>query len=540
MPAPPEAPNPDAAAAPTGPGTLRALVVDDGRDDAERAALICDDETLTHGALRARVAAVARALLAAGVRAGDRVAILLPNGAAFLEAFFGTTAIGAIAVPLNTRLHPTEHAALLQDCTPVALMADAAYGASIAAVRASVGSVHTFVTAGPRGASPGPDVDAGSGAVGVIVHRFAAWRDAHAGPLPAAAIAPDQPASILYTSGTTSQPKGVVLSHGNYRADIAHVAAEAGADRNSVNLQISPLYHAACVHTLAHLAAGGTTVLPQRYDADAALAAIARHRVTYLFAVPTVLYELLDHPGFGHHDLRSLRRIAYGAAAISGPRLEQALRAFGPILMHAYGLTETSSHASVLRPDEHLHRAGSIGRGLPGVALRVVDDAGCDVAPGGIGEILVRGPNVMTGYWSRPQETAAVLRDGWLHTGDLARIDADGYLFVVDRIKDLVISGGVNVYPRESEHVLAGHPAVADVAVFGVPDPHWGEALAAAVVLRPGQAADAQTLLAFARTRLGAFKLPKRVHFLDQLPKTASGKVRKADLRARFQTSPSP
>ena len=522
---------PDDARATTGaPRTLAALLFESAHAHDAHIALICDDEVLTYGTLRARASAVARALQASGVRAGERVAILLPNGAAYLETFFGATALGAIAVPLDTRLHPTEHVHLLLDCMPVAMVVDAAYAASMQAVRAQVPSVHTFVIA--DGAATG---HAPSGA-----HRYARWRDDHAGPPPEQAISAAQPATILYTSGTTSQPKGVVLSHANHLADITHVAAEAGAGRDSVNLQISPLYHAACVHTLAHLAAGGTTVLPSRFDAGSVLAAIARHRVTYLFAVPTVLYELIDHPAFTRHDLRSLQRISYGAAAISGPRLEQALRAFGPILMHAYGLTETSSHASVLRPEDHLRVPGSIGRSLPGVALRVVDDAGHDVAAGGVGEILVRGPNVMSGYWQRPQETAAVLRDGWLHTGDLARIDANGYLFVVDRMKDMVISGGVNLYPRESENVLAAHPAVADVAVFGVPDPHWGEALAAAVVLRPGHEADAQALLSFARTRLGSFKLPKRVHFVDQLPKTASGKVRKADLRAQFIASTHP
>ncbi len=501
--------------------SLAGVLFDDARNDADRPALICDERAVSHGTLRARVAALARALVAEGVNSGDRVAVLLPNGAEFVEAFFGITAIGAIVVPLNTRLHPGEHAALLADCTPVLMIVSTDYADSATRVARSVRSVRTFVTVGRDDH-------------GTVAPTYEHWIGTHAGPLPRAAVVPNSPAALLYTSGTTAQPKGVVLTHGNYLADFRHVASEAGAGPHSVNLQLSPLYHAAAVHTLAHLAVGGTSILLRRFDPTEVLENIQRHRVTYLFAVPTMLYELLDHPALGRYDIGSLRTISYGAAAISGARLEQAQSRFGPKLLHAYGLTETTSHASVLRAEEHLIAPGSIGRGVDDVELRLVDEQGRDVAPGDVGEILVRGPNVMAGYWNRPEETARALRDGWLHTGDLARRDDRGFIYIVDRKKDMVISGGVNIYPREAENVLARHPAVADVAVFGVPDPRWGEALAAAVVLREGADADAASLLAFARNRLGGFKLPKHVHFVEALPKTASGKVRKDDLRKMF------
>lgn len=491
-------------------------------DGGERPALICDDRTLSHAALRARIEALARALQSAGVRSGDRVAVLLPNCAEFVEAFFGITAIGAIVVPLNTRLHPGEHAGLLADCSPVLMIAASEYRASAEHVAQRVPSVRSFVTVGPGGED-------------AAFPAYASWVGAHAGPMPQAEISSGSPAALLYTSGTTAQPKGVVLTHGNYLADFRHVAAEAGIGPDGVNLQLSPLYHAACVHTLVHLVAGGSSVLMRRFDPAEVLERIERHRVTYLFAVPTMLYELLDHPGIRRHDIGSLRTVSYGAAAISGARLEQAQRVFGAKLLHAYGLTETTSHSSVLRADEHRIAPGSIGRGIDDVQLRVVDELGRDLGPGEVGELLVKGPNVMAGYWNRPEETAHTLRGGWLHTGDLARRDERGFLYIVDRKKDMVISGGVNLYPRESEDVLARHPAVADVAVFGVPDERWGEVLVAAVVPRKGAGIDAETLLAFARTQLGSFKLPKRVHFVDELPKTASGKVRKADLRSRFQ-----
>ncbi|MDR1967886.1 MAG: AMP-binding protein, partial [Burkholderiaceae bacterium] len=379
----------------------------------QRIALFDEGQPLSYGQLAGAAAGVARALQAEGIGPGDRVAVLLPNGAAFLECFFGIASAGAIVVPLNTRLHPAEHASLLRDCRPRLLVAHVDYRDSIAALRAALPEV-SLVVQGP-GAAP---------AVAGL-RRYAQWRAADAA-LPPVAINAAQPAALLYTSGTTSAPKGVVLTHGNYLAMFAALAAELDMNSDSVNLQLSPLYHAAAIHTLLHLAVGGTTVLQSRFDPAQVMAAVARHGVTYFFAVPTMLYQLLDHPERDRYDLSSLRTISYGAAAITGARLKQARAFFGDKLLHAYGMTETTSHASVLGPEEHLTAAGSIGRGLSGVALRVVDGAGRDAAPGAIGEILVRGRNVMQGYWERPGETAAALAGGWMHTGDLARIDARG------------------------------------------------------------------------------------------------------------------
>ena len=481
---------------PRSAATLRELLEPLRRTRGGHAALVAGDTVLSYAQLAGRAAGVVQALRAQGIHHGDRVALLLPNGPAFLEVIFGTVAIGAIAVPMNTRLHPQEHVRLLQDCRPRVLVAHADYRPAVSAITAALPGLAPVV------------LDGGAPAPGELA--YADWR-AEDAALPGAAVAPEDVAALLYTSGTTSAPKGVMLTHAGYLADFAHVAAEIGVTPDSVNLQLSPLYHAAAVHTLVHLAAGATTVLMPRFDAAEVLAAIEHHRVSYLFAVPTMLYQLLDEPTRGRHDLGSLRTISYGAAAIAGARLEQALAVFGCKLLHAYGMTETTSHASVLRPAEHLVAAGSIGRGLPGTVLRVVDEAGADVAPGAIGEILVQGPQLMRGYWQRP--------------------DDRGYLFIVDRKKDMVISGGVNVYPREAEEVLARHPAVADVAVYGVPDPLWGEALAAAAVLKPGQHATPQALLEFARSQLAGFKLPKQLAIVDSLPKTASGKVRKTELR---------
>lgn len=490
--------------------------------DRDRTAIVSNNNEITYADLQSRTSCVANALLKHGIGRGDRVALLLPNCVEFVEAFFGVTAVGAIIVPLNTRLHPSEHVALFKDCRPKLLIAHQDYGSTVTALRVAGMSIDTIWVADDATLA------------GQIDYRD--WTGTMTSTLPViGSVSGSTPASILYTSGTTSAPKGVVLTHRNYLTDFEHVEAVTKASKHSVNLQLSPMYHAAAVHTLALLTVGGTSILNLRFDPEEVLRQIQRYRVTYFFAVPTMLYQLMDHPNLANFDISSLQIISYGAAAITGARLEHAMRVFGPKLLHAYGMTETTSHASVLNPEGHLIAPGSIGRGLSGTQLRVVAEAGQrDVKPGEVGEIIVKGDHVMSCYWERPEETQKTIRNGWLYTGDLARVDSDGYVFIVDRKKDMVISGGVNIYPREAEEVFAKHPAVADVAVFGLPDSHWGESLMAAVVLRPLHTTTEQELMEFARSHLGGFKLPKRLVFLEILPKTASGKVQKTELRKQF------
>lgn len=483
----------------------------------ETTSLISGSSRISYAELRRNARGVSCALQRENVRRGARVAILLKNCPEFIECFFGIAGAGAIAVPLNTRLQPQEHVRLLQDCEPDVLVTAGGFQASIDAIVANVPSVRCVVVV---------DQEGGTGT------NYSDWRR-HAPEPPAdPGTTPEDAAAILYTSGTTSSPKGVVLTHKNYVSDIRQVSVEIQPTRQSINLQLSPMYHAAFVHTLVHVACGARTVLAQDFDATATLERIQEEKATYFFAVPTMLYMMLDHPEISKYDLGSLQMISYGAAAITGARLHEANKVFGGNkLIHAYGLTECTSHASVLRPAEHHVAPGSIGRGMRGVQIRVVTSGGTDAAPHEIGEIVVRGDNVMKEYWKRPEETARTLVRGWLHTGDLGKRDELGYVRVVDRKNDMVISGGVNVFPRESEEVLAAHPSVAEVAVFGVQDPLWGESLVAAVVLRPDCWVSTTDLQSYAREHLAGFKLPKEVYVLDELPKTASGKVKKGDLR---------
>jgi len=504
--------------------SLRELLFDNPKIAPERKAILFEGRWRTFAELQARTGAVGAALRQAGIGRGDRVAVLLQNRPEFFETYFAITGIGAIFVPLNWRLHPAEHAALLADAEPKLLIAARAYEPNFERLRQAVPTLERFVVVD----------DAGSAA-----DSYEAWiAPTHGMPLPeTAGLDGDTDAAILYTSGTTSRPKGVVLTHGNYLADFGHLACVVKPGQDGVNLQISPLYHAACAHSFFHLASGAATVLIEKFEPGEALRMIEQERVTYFFAAPTALYQMMDHPDFARRDHSSLKTISYGAASISMARLREAAQAFGPILIHAYGMTETTSHASILLAPDHAGALGSIGKGLGQCEMRVVDPLGKDCPVGEIGEILVRGPNIMKkGYWRRPDATAEAFRDGWLSTGDLARTDEHGFVYVVDRKKDMVISGGVNIYPREIEEVIAAHPAIAEVAVHGMPDPHWGEALAAAVVLREGKSASVQEIIDFCRNRIGGYKVPKHIKIVNALPKTASGKIMKTELRASFNT----
>jgi long-chain acyl-CoA synthetase len=459
----------------------------------------------SYGELGERIGDCARALTAAGVRPGDRVAYLGRSSVTCFEVVLGAASVGALAVPLSWRLTAEEVAGLLGDAEPA------------------------VVVAGPEDADR-----AGADAV-VVGEPYEAWLAAHRTGGRAVPTRPvvgaDDPALILYTSGTTARPKGVVLTHGNLAAMVASTLPMIGLDERSVHLVCMPLFHIAGLGAgVSGLAAGASTVLLADADPARVVDAVARHRVTHTLLVPSALRRVVEHLEAHGGDVSSLASVVYGASPIAPDVLERALRALPARFHQTYGLTESTGRVVVLGPDDH--RAGgprlrSAGRPLPGVELRFDGP-----------EICVRSPHVMAGYWRRPDETAAVLApDGWLRTGDAGHLDADGYLFVTDRLKDVIVSGGENVSPAEVEDVLRGHPGVADVAVVGVPDPRWGETVRAFVVRRDdadGRSVTTDDLAAFARGLLAGFKCPKGYEWIDALPRSASGKVLKRDLRAAF------
>ncbi|RYE93946.1 MAG: long-chain fatty acid--CoA ligase [Myxococcales bacterium] len=487
-------------------------------------ALIVGSTTLTYAQLHDQAARFGAALGTLGVTAGQRVALLLPNVPAFTIAYYGALYAGASVVPLNVLLTADEIAYHLTDAQAAALVTvDALLPAALPGAR-QAGSVP--VIAARLGEGPLPD--------GVLAFSDLIAAATPLDDLPA--TSPDDTAVILYTSGTTGRPKGAELTHFNlfHNADYM-VRRLLPGDETWVSLVALPLFHSfgqTCVQN-ATLGLGGTLVLLPRFDPTAALELMSRHRVTFFAGVPTMYIAMLQHPDASRFDLTGLKFCVSGGS----PMPVEVMRAFdakyGVNILEGYGLSETSPVASfnVLgRPK----KAGSVGLPITGCEFRLLGDDGQIVTTSGVaGEIIIKGPNVMKGYLGRPEATAEAIVDGWFRTGDVAVRDDEGYYTIVDRKKDMLIRGGFNVYPREIEEVLYQHPAVMEAAVIGVPHPTHGEEVAAIIALRPGQSVTADELIAHCKERLAAYKYPRTVEFRDSLPKTATGKILKRELRAR-------
>ncbi|MBN0046754.1 long-chain fatty acid--CoA ligase [Streptomyces actuosus] len=491
---------------------LAEFLVETAQRQPERPALRLGTATLTYAELDRLSAQAATLLRAEGLRDGDRVALMLPNVPEFVVLYYGILRAGGIVVPLNPLLKARETAYHLGDCGAVLLL-----------------EWH----AAPGEGSEGADA-AGVRCIAVEPEAFAARlaeQEPQAGTAPAAA---DDVAVLLYTSGTTGRPKGAALTHAGLRHNTeVNVAEVQRMTPDDVVVGCLPLFHIfgqTCTMNVAVRSGASLTLVP-RFDPQTVLDAIARDRATVFEGVPTMYAALLQHPAAADADVSTLRMCISGGASLPVEILHAFEEQFGCMVLEGFGMSETSPVVSFNHPDRP-RRPGSVGTPIRDVEVRLVDDAGRDVAPGEVGELAVRGPNLMKGYWNRPEETAATVPDGWLRTGDLARRDEDGYLYIVDRKKDLVIRGGYNVYPREIEEVLHEHPAVALAAVLGVPDERLGEEVAAAVVLRPGARATAEEIQEFVRERVAAYKYPRKVWLVDALPMGPSGKILKRQITA--------
>ncbi len=496
---------------------LHDLLQTTARESPEAEAVSCGGVRLSYAELLARVRRLGNVLLAAGLERGDRVAILSPNCHAFLESYFAAAGADLVLVPVNIRLTARDLAFILDDSGARMLIAHPELGGLVA----ESGAENVLFT--------GPDNEA-------------ALRCALDDSLPASA-AGDDIAQIYYTSGTTGTPKGVMLTHANV-ATHAHAAiGEFRLSSADVWAHVAPLFHLADAWaTFAITAAGGRHVIVPRFDPSRVLAAFREEGVTLTNLIPTMLNSLVREKGAADAPYPSLRCVFSGGAPISPALVRRIMETFGTEYVQTYGLTETSPYLTVsllnerqrgLPEEERFRLASRTGRPFEGVELKVVDENGREVEPDDleVGEILARGPTVTPGYWNRPEETEAAFADGWLRTGDLAVIDAEGFLNIVDRKKDVIITGGENVYSTEVEHVLHEHPSVREVAVIGLPDEHWGETVKAVVALSQGAEPDEAALIAFCRERMAGFKIPRAVEFVDELPKTATGKIRKRSLR---------
>jgi acyl-CoA synthetase (AMP-forming)/AMP-acid ligase II len=510
---------------------LGAPRVDVGRD---RLAVIHGAERLTYDELDRRADLAASALSSSGVEPGDHVGYLGLNSAGSIELLIGCARIGAVGVYYNWRLAPRELAVVLADSAPDLLVCDAMFVPLAAAAAGELVDPPRLVVRSGAG-----DIEVPTGAV-----EYDRWMTSGTGAVPPVQPSSDDVAVQLYTSGTTGVPKGARLTHRGFAAAMPDTAGFWGLDGDSRVLSVLPMFHIAGIGTAAAtLWAGGTLVIADDASAAATLRDIETHGLTHIILASVMLQALVDAPEFPAADLRTLRTVSYGAAPISESVLATVLDRLDCAVMQPYGLTETTGVLTLLTADDHRaaladggdpSRLRTCGTARPGVELRVVEPTtGVDVEPGEPGELWARSERIMSGYWNRAEQTAEVLvGDGWFRTGDVAVMDADGYVELRDRLNDMIISGGENVYPVEVENVIQAHPDVAHVAVIGVPHDRWGETPVAAIVPEPGRDLDPDDVIAFARDRLAHYKCPTAVHVVDTLPRNATGKVLRKELRS--------
>jgi long-chain acyl-CoA synthetase len=498
-----------------------------GRERPDHVSLILDDIRVTWAELYERSQQVAAGLTDAGVGSQDRVAFLDKNGIEHFEMLFGAGLLNAVCVDVNWRLAPPEVAYIVNDAQAKVLVVGPDFVPVLDAIVDELETVTKVVVIG-----------------GHPVHEsYADWVDRQPAHDPGVPSSSDDVAFQLYSSGTTGRPKGVMLSNDNFFALLPMAKEIWELSPDAVNLVAMPLFHiGGGGWATAGMYEGCTSVILRELDPAALVGLIADLKVTHAFLVPVALQFMLMVPGIEDADFSSLQVIVYGASPISEEVLAKSVDVFKCKFWQAYGLTETTGAVVNLAPDDHdvsgpnRHRLRSCGTPGPGVELRIVDnDTGADTEQGEVGEIWVRSPQVMKGYWNMPEETErAITPDGWFKTGDAGYLDADGFLYIHDRVKDMIVSGGENVYPAEVENVLMGHPAVADCAVIGVPHEKWGETAKAIVVKQPDADLTQEDVIAYCQERLAKFKCPTSVDWADMLPRNPSGKILKKDLREPY------
>ena len=488
------------------------------------------DRQITYQDFYGLVQESARKLASLGAGKGDRIALLMLNSPEFLELYFSSAMAGTVIVPLNTRWHLNEIIYTLADSGSKILFVDDRFGSLVPAIRSALPTIETVVYA-DQGKCPSGLLD---------------WRSLTPPENRAQFPEPDENDlfGLFYTSGTTGGPKGAMLTHRNIYSNAVHsLLPPSRLLMEGKWLHSAPMFHLADCGAIPALTLCGTThCFLASFDPEATLQAIERYRITSLVLVPTMVNMVVNHPAFERYDLSSLTRIMYGASPMPLPLLKQAVDKFRCEFAQGYGMTEVSPVLTVLSPADHCFDdtdrdfapVKSAGKPVTGVEVRVVDHNDNDVPIGEVGEVIARGPNVMKGYWNRPEVNAEVLRGGWMHTGDLGAFDEEGFLYILDRKKDMIKTGSENVYSPEVESILCAHPAVLEAAVIGVPDPTWGETIRAVAVARPSCTLTEEQLIGWCRDRLTHFKCPTSVVFTDALPKGGTGKVQKNVLREKF------
>jgi acyl-CoA synthetase (AMP-forming)/AMP-acid ligase II len=509
--------------------TLRDLTERNAHLHGDDIHLIFGERRSTFRSFADRALRLASALYELGMRSQDRVAMLAMNCAEYLEVYGACEIAPFIIVPINFRLAGPEVEFMLRDSAPRVLIFEQQYAALLEELRPRLPGIQHYVAIGEPTQA------------GAAAHRYEELLSSADPAGPPLRPRSEDIHSITYTSGTTGKPKGAILSHECVLALFAAWSYELGADLGHKILLSMPYFHiGARSQGGAMTYRGGTLVVHRSFDAREIVRTVERERITQLHLAPTLMQAVLDLPDIEQFDLSSLRTINYAAAPMPLTTLKRAMQRFGPILINGYGQTEGAG--TVLRKHYHrpegkpkdLERLTSVGQPVLDTRVRIVDDHDHDVPLGAVGELCLHSRQNMIGYWNNSAATIEALRGGWLHTGDLARQDEDGFIYLVDRKKDMIVSGGENVYSREVEEALMSHPAVADAAVIGVPDPKWGEAVKGIVVCKPGAVCTAADLLAHCRTLIAGYKCPKSVEFVAELPRLPSGKVSKVRLRERY------
>jgi acyl-CoA synthetase (AMP-forming)/AMP-acid ligase II len=506
---------------------LRDITLRNARYYPSRPAVIFENRRVTHAEFAARAFRLGNGLIARGLRRQERVAVLAPNCVEYLEIFAACESANLVVVNINYRLTARELIDIGRDCEPAALIFHEQFKDLAGQLLREIPSLRmSFCVGGQHhGAEP-----------------YEAASEGCSDAPPAVAIDDSDVAYLIYTSGTTGRPKGVMLSHRAIVESARCISHEGGARSADVMLIVMPMFHiGGRIEQLCYTIVGATIVLHGSFDAAAILRSIGAERVTSAHLAPIMVQRLLDSVDLASTDKSTLRAIHYASAPMPVPTLRRAIAAFGPILTQVYGMTECIV-ASLLTPAQHIldgsqvevQRLASAGQAFLGCSIRIERPDGTDAATGEIGEILVRGPGLMNGYWNNTAATVSTLRDGWMHTGDLGYLDADNFIFVVDRKKDMIISGGENIYSWEVEEALRSHPSVAEAAVIGVPDTEWGESVKAFVVARAGAGASADDLIGHCRSLIASYKKPRTVEFVEALPRSFNGKIDKKALRAPF------
>ena len=496
-----------------------------------REAVVCGETRYTWEVFDQRTDALARGLASLGVQRGDRVAVLMLNCHHYLELYYACARMGAAIVPLNIRLARLEIVFILNDSEAKALVVDKTFASYIAG-RDTVPALESVIYNGE--VTP----------ANMINFEDVVTAGSHMQESVDQEMDDDDLAGLFYTGGTTGRAKGVMLSHKNIVSNAINALIATGFNQRDTWLHAAPMFHLADVgSTFALTMVGARHVFIPMFNAGHVLEAIQNEKVTCTILVPTMVNAVLNHPDVEKYDLSSIRRLVYGASPMPLEVLKKGLSRWGTIFSQGYGMTETAPLLTGLDTWEHIvdgtpeqvRRLNSVGKEALGVEVRVVNAGDEDVLPGEIGEIVARGPNIMLGYWRMPEATAAAVVDGWMHTGDLATVDEENYIYIVDRSKDMIISGGENVYSVEVENALYTHPAVLECAVIGIPHSSWGEAVHAVVVLKPGMSVSDEELMAHARTQIAGYKVPRSIEFqAEGLPKSGAGKILKRDLREKY------